>query len=134
MIAKVRPFVERTFPGMVVFTIDGRPVTREALRPRIRAASKRAGIVATKKDSRWRSGKRQDYEYEIGAIDTLAPIRAEVATLVADETSIDEAAEQLGHEDVETTLRWYYKDRITAQKLDERRRLAEILAKALPLE
>jgi integrase len=137
VIAKVRPFVMAARPGGYVFErAPGQHVTREWLRPRIRTASRRAGIVKTKTDfnfiGRGKKGKKY-YSYQIGAIDSIAPIRAEIATVVTERTSIKEAAANLGWQDEETMTRWYLKDRITAEQLAERRKVAEIIADAMPL-
>lgn len=137
VIAKVRPFVERAKPNDYVFkTRDGRPMHRNALRPLIKAASKRAGIVVKVRRSTFigRGGKgRREYESIEGLIDSIAPIRAEVATTVVERTSLREAAENIGWDDERTLRAWYLKDRVTAQQLAERRRIAELIAEALPL-
>lgn len=113
VLAKVRPFVRRARKGEPVFTIDGRPLGETSLRRRLIAASKRARIDPP--------------------IWSLAPIRAEVVTIVTDSGTIRDAAEWIGHESEQTTRRWYYKDKMTARKLRERRRVAEVIAKAIPL-
>lgn len=132
---KVRPFVERAAAGGYVFVErTGRHVTRESMRARIRAASRSAGIVKQKKNVRKLvSGELSRFENTIGAIDSLAQIRAEVATLVEEHSTLRDASDQMGHKDTATTLRWYLKDRLTAKKIAERFRPAEIIAKAIPL-
>jgi integrase len=137
VIAKIRPFVMAAKPRGYVFTKEtGKPVTREWLRPKIRAASKRAGIVQKKKGTRiiGRGGKGvKEYEYTVGAIDSIAPIRSEIATVVTERTSIKEAASNLGWDDESTLRRWYLKDRVTAEQLEERRKVAELIAVNMPL-
>lgn len=137
VIAKLRPFVLAAKQGGYVFaTEEGKAITREWLRPRIRAASRRAGIVSRKRNTRWigRGGKgKKSYEHDIGAIDSIAPIRSEVATVVVERTSLKEAARNIGWDDEDTLKRWYLKDRLTKEALEERRRVAEIVATALPL-
>ncbi|GEM_PF-5872539 len=129
-VEKIRPFVRKAAPGGYVFTDDtGKPMTRELMRPRIRAASKAAGFIAMKRDGAKKNPVR------IGAIDTLAQIRAEIATAVYEETSdMKAAAAHLGHADEKTTERWYVKNRLTRRKLIEKFRPAEIIANAIPLK
>jgi hypothetical protein len=113
VVAIVRPFVKGSKKGEPVFTLDGRPLQESSLRRRLIAASKRAKIKPP--------------------IRSLAPIRAEVVTLVADSGSMKDAAAWIGHEDEQTSRRWYYKDKLTAAKLKEKRRIAEVIARAIPL-
>lgn len=126
VVEKIRPFVERA-SGYVFTKLDGSHVTRESLRAAIRAASRSAGVTKEKRD---RTKKKP---VRIGDIDSIAQIRAEIVTVVTDETTLEQAQRHIGHEDPETTLRWYYKDRLTAKKLEEKRRVAELIAKAIPL-
>jgi hypothetical protein len=137
--AKVTPWVLAAAPGQPVFRDDecrGVPNNRmrERMRARIRAASLRAGIVTIKKSFRiLTNGKRQNYETFIGAIDSIAPIRHEVVTLVKENISLEAAAEQAGHVDTSTTRKWYLKDRRTKNQLLERWRAASVLHRAIPL-
>lgn len=113
---------------MSVKVENGKHVDRESTRHRIRVASKRAGIVKTKKDI----SRGYTRSITIGAIDSLAQIRAEVITVVTEEISLNEAAAHSGHLDEKTADRWYVKDRVTRKKLDENFRPAEIIARAIP--
>jgi hypothetical protein len=66
-----------------------------------------AGIVKVKLNSRRNAaGKVERYEHEIGAIDSLAQIRAEVITVVKEEISLDD----------------HKRDRFPGRALDQRRR------------
>jgi integrase len=137
VIAKVRPFVERAArPDSFVFVDEqARHLTRELLRPRIMAASKRAGFVKKKRDKRVNSDGVKFYESTVGAIDSIAPIRAEVATLLSEDVSIEAAQDQLAHESSSTTERHYVKPRlrIESTRLIALRASAEAVAKAIPL-
>lgn len=129
-VKKIRPFVERAKKGGYVFVEDtGGHVDRESMHPGIRAASRRAGIVKKKTDNCRKKGRTST----IGAIASLAQIRAEVITVVTEEISLKEAAAHNGHIDETTTDRWYVKDRVTRKELAEKFRPAEIIAKAIPL-
>jgi hypothetical protein len=137
--AKVRPWVESALPGKPVFRDDEcRDVRsermREKMRARIRAASKRAGIVTMKSNKRPTvAGGTTAYDCEIGAIDSLAPIRHEVVTVVKENISLEAASAQAGHVDTSTTRKWYVKDRRTKNILLDRYKAAEILHRELPL-
>jgi site-specific recombinase XerC len=127
-VEKIRPFVQRAKPGGFVFVgKDGQRVTHELLRAKVRAASKRAGFVKLKKD------KRKKKPVKIGAIDSLAQVRAEVITIVEEEISLQKAAEHIGHDDPATTSKWYVKSRLTLRKIVEKYRPAQIIASAIPL-
>lgn len=127
-IEKIRPFVNKAKPGRRVFVDEsGKALTQESMRPRVRAAAKRAGFVALKKD------RKKKKPVRIGAIDSLAQIRAEVVTIIEGESSIEDAARHIGHASPKTSERWYVKDRLTLKKLEDRRRTAEIVARAIPL-
>lgn len=136
---KVCPWVAAAREGEPVFRDDKcRGVAsehmREKMRARFRAASKRAGIVTVKRDKRPTvAGGKTEYECEIGAIDSIAPIRHEVITVVKEKISLEAASAQAGHVDTTTTRRWYVKDRRTKAILLDRYRAAEVIHRELPL-
>jgi integrase len=108
------PFVSGKSPGDPLLDLGGRRLGESSLRVRLRRASERAGISPP--------------------IDSLGPIRAEVATIVKERRGLKNAAEWMGHEDERVTSRWYVKDRISAKQLREMRRVAKILAQVVPLQ
>lgn len=114
--------------------IDGMRLKESSLRRRLVAASKRAN---EKLIEGFAKGELSREECERKLIDPplrgLKPIRAEVVTLIADELTIEDASKFVGHKDTATTERWYYKNRITAAKLEQKRRIADVLQRLSPL-
>jgi site-specific recombinase XerC len=118
---RVRPFVEKAKKGQPVFTIEGRKMQEGSLRRRFVRASENA------KDE---GGNPAPID---PPIESIAPIRAEVVTQIVDAGSAKDAQKFIGHDSESTTLRWYYKDKMTMQKIAQLSRTSEIVAKAIPL-
>lgn len=113
LVAILTPFVAGKDPAERLFLIQGRPLRKESLRRRFVRASEDAKIKPP--------------------IRAIKDIRAEVVTVIADETDIATASKFIGHKTTKTTTRWYYKDRRTKAKLEAQRKIAEIVAEAIPL-
>ena len=116
VVAEVRALVDAAPTGGRVFRwVDSdRPVTADGMRKRFIRASKTAEIDPP--------------------IQSLAPIRSEVVTIVADEAGLRHASEHVtAHAKQSTTEKWYYKFRVTPKKIESRLRIAEVLARAVPL-
>lgn len=112
---KVRPWIEKTKSGDRMFTLAGRPIDKDSLRRRLRNASAAAKPPITP------------------PIQSLAPIRSEVATIVIDERGAAAESDFVGHSE-QVARQWYYKDKLTTAKIVDKLRIAELLEAAIPSE
>jgi hypothetical protein len=115
VVAVVRPWVVSSRAGERMFRIDGRPIDRASLRKRLRRASADAKPEPI---TPW--------------IESLGPIRSEIATLIIDEHGPEAEEDFVGHS-AEVAAKWYQKDRLTTRKILERLHIAETLELAIPL-
>lgn len=116
VVSEIAPLVQAAPAGGRVFrwVESDRRVTADGMRKRYIRASKLAGIDPP--------------------IQSLAPIRSEVVTIVADEAGLKHASEHVtAHAKQATTEKWYYKFKVTPKKIESRLRIANMLAKSVPL-
>jgi integrase len=109
----LRPFVEGKPDDALLFTIEGRKLRKESLRGRFIKASTAAEIDPP--------------------IRAIKEIRHEVVTVITDELDLGTASKWIGHDSEKTTKRFYYRDRRTKKKLDAKRQVAQLLARAIPI-
>lgn len=128
------PFTVERAPDEPLLPIGGERLKETSLRRRLVTASKAANAEL---HIQLADGQITEEEYKRKLIDPplrgLKPIRAEVATLVADEISMKDATDWIGHKDESTIERWYYKNRVTAAQLEQKRKIAEVLRRLAPL-
>jgi integrase len=134
MVEMLVPFTVDRGPEDPLLPIGGARMKESSLRRRLVAASEAANAELHALHA---AGEITKEEYDRKLIDPplrgLKPIRAEVLTVVEEETDEREATAWSGHRDPETLRRHYLKRRRTSAKLEEKRRIAEILRRLSPL-
>lgn len=134
IVAMLIPFTIGRVAADPLLPIGGERMKESSLRRRLVTASKAAN---TKLQELLERGEIDQAEYERKLIDPpvrgLKPVRAEVATVVEEETDEKEAAAWIGHRNPETLRKHYLKERRVRAKVEEKRKIAEVLRRVAPL-